>query len=104
MRLRIDFGHIRKEIPWWRPIEEFPKLLSLYGRKYEWFMYKPDATKQVDHILLFSELPSYDPNSMVTMDSWENMFAYMENNCVCGAAYSSFSWDHMRYCPLWSRW
>ena len=104
MKLDVVFGSdAKKKVSWDKPLEDFPKLMLYNGKKCEWVMYR-DAL-YVDKELIFSELPKYDPNFYVSNYAvFEDMFEKDTNGCQCGAAYSSFSWDHMRFCPKHVKW
>lgn len=107
MRLRVDFGlhGARREVNWWQPIEDFPKLFRFQGKKWEWFMYDKDKSGHVDYVLTFSEIASYDPNWHATMDDFEDRFGHQIGvKCECGAVYTSFPNFHMLYCPMWRKW
>jgi hypothetical protein len=105
MKLRIDFGQIaRKEVNWYNSLEDFPKLLSYHGKRYEWFMYDKDKSGQTDYILTFSELPTYDPNYYAEMEDFDAIFGgAMGIQCECGAIYTSFPQFHMFYCKKWRK-
>jgi len=106
MRLKVKFGLIDdREIYWYRPVEDFPHLIKFLGRNYEWFMYDTDKTGAVDMILIYSELPSYDPNYNVDCLTWKEIAGDINRNeCECGAKFTSFSWAHMFYCTKWTKW
>jgi len=105
MRLKVQFGFIdAKEVSWYDHIDNFPRIIKFLGRNYEWFMYDKDPSGKVDMILTFSEIPNYDPNYDVFCPEWNDLFGNKRLDCECGASYSSFPWDHLRYCPLWSPW
>lgn len=106
MRLRVKFGFIdNKDISWYRPLDDFPKIIKFLGRNYEWIMYDKDLTGKVDMILMFSEIPSYDLNFNVFCPLWTDMFGPdMHHGCECGANKTSFPWDHMRFCSKWTKW
>ena len=59
---------------WWKPLDDFPHVIKFLGRNYEWAFYDKDLTGQVDMILIYSELPSYDPNYNVVCPVWTEMF------------------------------
>src|SRR5208282_4593426 len=104
MKLTINFGHngIKKEVNWYRDLMDFPKLIRFSGSKWEWAMYHNVGN---DYELTFSQIPTYDPNFYADMPSFEDMFEWANvDKCVCGSAYSSFSWDHMRFCPKHKSW
>ena len=104
MKIRVKFTSFEvKDVSWWRDIESFPPLINFKGKNYEWAMYDKDLTGTVDWVLIFSELPSYDKNYKADCPVWEHMFD-SKNDCECGAAMTSFSWDHMRYCKKWEKW
>lgn len=105
MRLRVDFGSAHsKEVEWDKKLEDFPKLISFLGKNYEWVIYGVDPSGKVDMILTFSKLGSHDPTYFAYAPAWDDLFPEPEVKCECGAAHSSFSWDHMRMCPLWRPW
>lgn len=105
MRLKVKFGFIdTKEVSWYRPLEDFPHLIKFLNRNYEWILYDKDLTGKVDMILVYSELPTYDPNYNVSAPLWSDMFRDTYNACECGADFTSFPWDHMKYCRKWSKW
>ena len=107
MRLKVQFGLIdSREVEWWQPIEDFPTIIKFLGKNYEWVVYSKDLTGKVDIVMTFSELPSYDLNYGVLCPVWEDMFGTnrTKKECECGAAFGSFSWDHMRMCKLWKPW
>jgi hypothetical protein len=105
MRLRVDFGTHgkRREIVWWQPLEDFPKLFQFEGKKWEWFMYDADKSGHVDFILTYSELPSYDPNFYADMDDFDEKFGHRLDPCQCGAKYTSFPQIHLFFCPQWKK-
>lgn len=105
MRLRVQFGLIdTKEVFWYRPLEQFPQLIRFIGKNYEWVVYDTDPSGQVDTILVYSELPTHDPNFGVSCPTWNELFGDSNAGCECGAAFSSFNWDHMRFCKKWTKW
>lgn len=107
MRLKINIGSTdTKTITWNSRMDDFPKLFKYLGKPYEWVYYDRDLTGQVDMILHFYELPHYDPNFYADQPHWhEILLGNSEIDlCCCGAKFSSFSWDHMRYCTYWSKW
>ena len=105
MKLGVTFGTAdTKEVIWYRPLDDFPKLVNYLSRNYEWVFYDQDPTGRLDAILMFTELPSYDPNYKILCPTWADLFPIDLNGCVCGAKYSSFSWDHMKFCHLWRKW
>lgn len=104
MLLKIKFGSngLEKQIEWGKKLDDFPKLLNFNGNKWEWFMYNNINVN--DYELTFTQLPTYDPNYYADMINFEDLFTSSYNICACGAAYSSFNWDHMRFCSLWKPW
>jgi hypothetical protein len=107
MRFRCHFGlnEPPRECAWWKPIQEFPPLVKFKGTKYEFVMWGPDPTNQVDYILHFSQMATYDPNWHATVyEDIDHLFFGYGQTCECGAIYSSFPWDHMRFCRLWTKW
>lgn len=104
IKLFISFGHdgIKKEVAWYRELMDFPKLLKFRGIPWEWAMYHNVGK---DYELTFAKIPTYDPNFYVEMESFEAMFEWTgADKCECGSIYTSFSWDHMRYCKKWTKW
>ncbi len=107
MRITIRFGFDhKKEVSWYQDIMDFPKLMKFNGKRWEWFSYQKDPNSSWnDYELTFSELPVYDPSYYSDMKSFEEMFEGAKGDgCECGAAFSSFKWDHMRLCKLWKPW
>lgn len=105
MKLRVDFGlnGPKREIAWWDALSSFPKYFSLDGKKWEWVLYDKDPSRNYDHILTYSEITSKDRSFNEPMEDFDIKFTNTEK-CECGALYSSFPWDHMRFCKLWRRW
>ena len=105
MRLRVVFGFVAThEVVWWKPITDFPNVIKYLGKNYEWVTYDDDPKKNVDYILTFSPLSSYDPNYSVECLDWKDVFKE-DTGCDCGAKHSrSFPWDHMKMCRLWKPW
>jgi len=103
MKLVINFGlNIKKEVYWYKDVMDFPKLIRFNGNKWEWSMYQSSGN---GYDLIFSQVATYDPNYYVDMPSFEEMFEWdSTNKCECGAIYSSFNWDHLRYCSRWKPW
>lgn len=105
MRLKVQFGFIdSREVSWWGIVEDFPHLIKFLGRNYEWVYYDKDLTGKVDMVLIYSEVQSHEPNYNKSCPLWNDMFPNPEDGCECGAKFTSFSFDHMRYCRLWSPW
>lgn len=104
MRLKFNFGHIEsKEVHWWKPLDDIPKIIKFLGRNYEWVLYDKDITGAVDTILTYAELPIYDPNFGVDCTTWQEMFGEDTGGCQCGAAYTSFPGGHMFFCRRWTK-
>jgi hypothetical protein len=104
MKLTINFGHngTKKEVNWYRDLMDFPKLMRFQSAKWEWAMYHNTGP---DYELTFSQIATYDPNYYVDMPSFEDMFEWGVNDkCECGAIYTSFAWDHLRYCKKYKPW
>jgi hypothetical protein len=104
MKLRIKFGlnSVEKEVEWFKDLMDFPKLIRYDGKKWEWATY--DGSKYAGYDLLFSQVATYDPTYYADMQSFEELFEWNSTKCCCGAAYTSFNWDHMRMCPKWIKW
>lgn len=104
MRIIVNFGvnGPKKEVHWYSDLLDFPKLFNFQGHKWEWFMYNNAGNY---YELTYSEIPTYDPNYYVDMPNFEDMFLWNENDkCECGAVYTSFNWDHMRFCKKHKPW
>jgi hypothetical protein len=105
MRLRVIFGFIAtKEVVWWLELDQFPNLIKYLGKNYECVTHDSDLAGKVDYVLTFSPLMSYDPNYDVFCPVWGEMFPPDTGGCECGAAFTSFPWDHLRMCRLWKPW
>jgi hypothetical protein len=105
MRLGIIFGLSNdiRYIDWEKDLSLFPKLLQYNGKKWEWIMYQDGPNGIIE--LNFTQLPTYDPNFYVDdMPVFEEIAGYAKKECECGSTYSSFSWDHSRWCNLWRPW
>src|ERR1035438_2985912 len=97
-KLTINFGldGTKKQVNWYKDILDFPKLIRFQSKAWEWAIY--NSIGGTDYELTFSQVPSYDPNYYVDMPTFEDMFEYGKGDiCECGAIYTSFSWDHLRY-------
>lgn len=104
MKLFIIFGYgtPKKEVNWYRDLMDFPKLIRYSGSKWEWAMYHNIGS---DYELTFSQIATYDPNFYADMPGFEDMFEWGNvDKCECGAAYSGFTFDHMRFCKKWKPW
>lgn len=106
MKIKIHFGlMVTQETTWYDSIDNFPPLLTHKGIKYELLFSNKQHTKPYDYILTFVELQEHDMNYHVNCFSWEGRFAStMPGDCQCGAAFTSFTWDHMRFCAKWVPW
>jgi hypothetical protein len=106
MKLLIQFGAIdSKEVSWYKALDDFPKIIKHLDKPYEWVFYSTDLTGKVDMILTFGEIPSYDPMYHMPCPSWKELFeSNLSTTCDCGAKYTSFPWDHMKMCKLWTKW
>ena len=103
MRLRVNFGlNESKEVDWFLPLSQFPHVIKFKGINWEWFMYSNSPKDGADTTLVFSELPSYDPNFNVVCDVWEDMFVDSAVKCECGAEKTG-SPGHSVWCKKWSR-
>lgn len=105
-RLIINFGYpgTKKDANWYKNLMDFPKLIKFQGICWEWVSYNSVGN---DYELFFAKIPTYDPNFYVDMPSFEEMFEFGgadRDKCCCGAAHTSFSFDHMRFCPKWVKW
>jgi len=109
MRLRIDFGTDEKDresIHWYKELNDFPHLISHNRKKWEWAMYSPDDSNIFDYVLVYTEVPSYDPNYWAYSPTLDDIRSSPKNKagCECGAEKTSFPWDHMRFCEEWKPW
>lgn len=104
MRVKVTFGSngVEKEVIWKEKIKDFPQLVKFNGKRWQWIVY--DSVDNINYTLIYSEIPTYDPNHYADMDDFEVLFPSSQIICECGAKYGSFSWDHMRMCKLWTKW
>jgi hypothetical protein len=108
MKLKLQFGlnEPAREVNWWQQVTDFPHLVLYKNKKWQFEMYGPDQTNQVDQICYFSEVASYDPNWYAT--TYQDISGWLDNGygakCECGAIYTSFPQAHMFFCPKWSKW
>lgn len=106
MKIKVNFGLVdTKIVEWWTDVNSFPKLIKYLGKNFEWVFYDTDKSKQVEYILTFSEIQSYDPNYGVACTSWNDLFGENPvNGCECGSKYDRHSPDgHLFYCRLYRR-
>ncbi len=104
MTLFINFGlnGPKKQVSWYKALMDFPKLIRFGGNCWEWAIYNNIGN---DCELTFTQIPTYDPNFYAEMPSFEQMFEWTSGDkCECGSAYTSFPWDHMKYCPKHKPW
>lgn len=105
MKLNIRFGLLGdKEVDWWKSIDSFPKTIVYLNVIHEWVFYNDDKTGKYDKVLWFAELKRSDPRYNEEHETWSHIFENHQLECCCGARYSSFPWDHLRYCPEWKKW
>lgn len=107
MKLKMHFGlnEPARIINWWQTIKDFPPLVLYKKKKWEFAIYDTDQSKQVDYICHFSPLQTYDPNwHATTYVDIDYLFNTGYGKCECGAEYTSFPWDHMKFCPKWTKW
>lgn len=108
MKLRLQFGLAEppREITWWQGVKDFPNLVLYKKKKWEFVMYAADTANQVDYICNFSEIQNYNPNwHATTYTDIDHLFNVgYGSKCECGAFYSSFPWDHLKYCPKYTKW
>lgn len=104
MKLIIKFGHDgpKRQVDWWRDVMDFPKLIKFEGKRWERVISSGPYGGAYD--LTYSQIPMYDPHYYDEMPSFEEMFEWGSEKCQCGAVYTSFSWDHMRFCPKYKPW
>jgi len=69
-------------------------------------MYADDPTGQVAYLCQFSQIQTWDANwYATTYESLDYLFGSSSGpKCECGSIYSGFSFDHMRYYPMWIPW
>jgi hypothetical protein len=105
MKLNLKFGLLGdKEVDWWKSLDSFPKTIKYLNVVYEWVFYDDDKTHKYDKLLWFSEMKEYDPRINDKHQTWNEIFESHRLSCCCGARYSPFPWDHMRFCPEWKKW
>lgn len=106
MKLTLKFGLYNppRMANWWDDITKFPSLVLYKGKKWEFVIYDHDPSGETAWICIFSEIAMHDTNwySMDYVDI--DHLLHNVSGCDCGAQYTSFSWDHMRFCPKWSKW
>lgn len=105
MRITLVFGLSgpKKQVTWYQDIVSFPHTISFNNKKWSWVFYDKDSNGE--YVLTLSEMASDDPRYNESMPSFEYMFSsYMDKSCQCGAIYTSFNWDHMKFCPLHKKW
>ena len=102
MKLKVLFGTIdEKRVNWWKDIQDFPNIINFLGRNYEWVTYDKDLTGDVDMILMYSELQTYDPNYLALCPKWTELFPETVGGCECGSTPKSPG--HMFFCKLWRK-
>lgn len=108
MKIRLQFGLIEphRDIDWWQKVTDFPHFVLYKGDKWQFEMYGTDPFQNIDYVCYFSPVRKDDP--LYTSQNYESLESLLNpgygNKCECGARYSSFEWDHMRFCPLWKKW
>lgn len=105
MRLKLHFGLVKSiEVNWYKDVSDFPHFVIYNGQKWEWFSYDEPPDDDIDMVLMFANIPHYDPNWHITMPKLEDVVLITVDECECGAKYGSFAWDHMRFCKRWKPW
>jgi hypothetical protein len=108
IKFRVDFGLTgdKKEVDWYKELDDFPRVLSYNNKKWEWVMYDRDLKGNVDYILTFGEMPTYSQNYWARAVDFDDIYVSKSRpwECQCGANNTSFPWDHMRYCSKWKPW
>lgn len=104
MRVVVEFNPHggREEITWFRPIDEFPKILRWQGNVYEFIMFAPNGYySSTDYTFHFSEIKVYGAK-YYEIPSFVDMFRSGSNECQCGAKHDRhFPNVHMFLCPKW---
>lgn len=93
-----------QEITWNRSIDDFPHIIRFLGYNYEWIMYDGDPSRKVDMILIYAEIPSYNPDYYANCPLWHEVNKDEFEKCECGAGHTNFPTCHMFYCPRWRPW
>jgi hypothetical protein len=108
MILKIIFGeHIKKEVGWNKDLNHFPHVILYEYKKWEWVMYTGGSDPDVSYDLTFIEIPSYTKGYYTAEAvNFEDILRgnTLSDECQCGAKYTGFSWDHMRFCNKWKPW
>jgi hypothetical protein len=106
LSLHLGLAAPRRTVYWWSTIGDFPTFVLYKGSKFEFAGYKKDPLDQFDYICYFSEVYKTDTNYSKDYKDIDYLFNKDSdlNRCDCGAEFSSFSWDHMRFCQLWKPW
>jgi len=110
-RLRLQIGefHESKGIlaTWDRAVHDFPKAFRYKGSPWEWDAYDQDETGKADIVLYFSPVPHYQmgvyAGSLPDLERLPGLTLFggsVRGECQCGAAFSPFGFDHMRFCPM----
>jgi hypothetical protein len=106
LSLHLGLAEPRRTVYWWSPIANFPTFILYKGNKFELVGYQKDNFDQIDYNCYFIEVHKADPNyrkDYMNIDYLLNKDNDL-NKCDCGAEFSSFPWDHMRFCQSWKPW
>jgi hypothetical protein len=107
MKLSLKFGQNEplRQVLWWNTVDKFFPLVKFKDRKWEFVMWDVDRSGDTDYELFFREVSQHD--SMWQRLDYQDI-GYLigpesDSKCTCGAIYSSFPWDHMRFCNKWTK-
>lgn len=106
LKIHMGLGGTVHQVRWYKPVAEFPKLVSHDGKVWEWIYYDNDTTGSFDHILHFGELRHYDPadHSEEPHPFSELTETWNTDQCECGAIYDrDFPHVHSFWCKKWKK-
>ncbi|HEY5236383.1 MAG TPA: hypothetical protein VIJ14_09415 [Rhabdochlamydiaceae bacterium] len=104
MKVKVTFGITHtKEVSWWKPISEFPKLINYLDRNYKWTYTDASGSLTADAEVFFTETNSWDVGHDVYCSKFKDLFTETVTGCECGSIHTSFPKHHMFFCRLWSK-
>lgn len=106
MKLRVDFGNLKKDVMWWKELKEFPLVISRGGQNWEWLCHDTDPAGVYDHILTFTPIRAYSAMGMFSPPTkFEEIWPESEYGCKCGAKFErGFEDSHYPFCPKYTKW
>lgn len=106
MKLRVDFGYLRKETMWFKDLTDFPLVITKSGQNWEWLCHDIDPSGEFDHVLTFTLQSAFSALNMVGQPTkFEDLFPDDPYGCQCGAKYErGFENAHYGYCPRFRKW